>query len=69
MSAINMYLFDLNADLIHGNSFLNERRLIISTRKGGYIFQIIPEVGKSEGHSNYELRERPKPEQTEFDMY
>ncbi len=38
MSAINMYLFDLNADLIHGNNFLNERRLIISTRKGGLCF-------------------------------
>ncbi len=68
MAAINAWLFDLNADLIHGNTLLNERRLIISIRKGGYIFQTIPEVDESETHSNYESKPSPRPEQTEFDM-
>lgn len=53
MAVINMHLLDLNAKIIQGNALLMEEDVIYEVRRGGYVYEIIPE-------------KRPKVEQEEI---
>jgi type I restriction-modification system DNA methylase subunit len=52
MTAVNMWLFDLNADIYHGDSLSMKMYQVWKIRKGGYVFEAevksLPEPARSQ---------------------